>query len=339
MRIKKFHGKSFKEVLETVKQDLGPDAVILSSNSRKDNFSGETLIEITAAIDEKESLSINTLNLESPDGELLKELEKLKIEVSLLRESVSKLFPSLNDKSLSSLYNFLIKNNIEPHLALILIEKAKDLNELREVIKGEIRISEKPFSEEKGFIFYGLPGVGKTTTVYKMIRSLREKNEKIMVLSLDDRISAVAALKEMALKLKCETRIVREPKELYRIIHKEIGKRKILIDTPGDGNISFAAELKSILKDVPIRKCLVVDATISKQTAFSALKSLDSTSIDCIGFSKIDLSSSYGNLYNISVLSGKPVSFLSLGAYGETSSRVMPPDSIKNLVVGGVCAN
>jgi len=38
MKIKKFQGRSFKEVLETVKKEMGPDAVILSSYSKKTRF-------------------------------------------------------------------------------------------------------------------------------------------------------------------------------------------------------------------------------------------------------------------------------------------------------------
>ncbi|GAB6183158.1 flagellar biosynthesis protein FlhF [Thermodesulfovibrio hydrogeniphilus] len=339
MRIRKFHGKSFKEILETVKQELGPDAVILSNNSKKDPLSGETFIEVTAAVDEEDTPSINKLNIANGDSALHKEVERLKFEIAMLRESVTKLFPTLNDNSKVSFYNLLIKNNIEPHLALMLLEKAKDMDELRDVIQREIKTPPKPFNEERGFIFYGLPGVGKTTTVFKLGRLLRANNEKIMIVSLDERISSVASVKEMASILKCKATIVREPKELYKIIHKEIEKHKILIDTPGDGNINYATELKHLLKDTPLRKCLVIDATMSKQANFRILKTMDNTAVDCIGFSKIDLTSNYGNLYNVAVLSGKPVSFLSLGAYLDENAKVIPPSSIKNLVVGGVCEN
>lgn len=339
MRIKKFQGKSFKDVLESVKHELGPDAVIISSSSRKDILSGASIIEITAAVDEKESSTVNSLNVERVDEALLKEIQRLKAEMSLLRESVTKLFPSLNDKSKGSLYNFLIKNNIEPHLAIMLIERANDLSELREVIKEEIKTLPKSFEEERGFVFYGLPGVGKTTTVYKMGQAFRSKGQKVMILSLDSRIGAIANLKEMSLKLKCDTKVVKEQRELYKIIHKDIERAKILIDTPGDGSINLASELRNLLKDMPVKKCLLMDSTMSKGTSIRVLKNFDTTSIDCIGFSKIDLAYNYGNLYNLAVFSGKPLSFLSSGAYGDESAKILHPDSAKNLIVGGICEN
>lgn len=90
---------------------------------------------------------------------------------------------------------------------------------------------------------------------------------------------------------------------------------------------------------MPIKKCLIMDASMSMQSSFKILKTMDTASVDCIGFSKIDLAQTYGNLYNLSVLSGKPVSFITSGAYGEPQVKVLPPDTITNLIVGGVCAN
>jgi len=343
MKIKKFQGKSFKEVLEIVKKEMGPDAVILSSSSKKEPLSNRSYIEVTAAVDDGNEafLCLSERSEESPKIELgvFKEIERLKTEVSLLRESVAKLFPSLDDISKRGLYNFLIKNNVEPYLALMLIEKANDMNELRSAIERELKVCKNNFDEERGFIFYGLPGVGKTTTIFKIGQILRANNQKIMLLCLDHRISSVAYIKEIALKLKCEAKFVNESKELYKIMHKEIDRKKILIDTPGDVNISMAGELKNLLKDMPVKRCLIMDASMSTQSSMRILKTMDTAAIDCIGFSKIDLAQSYGSLYNLSILSGKPVSFITSGAYGESSARVLPPDTITNLVIGGGCEN
>lgn len=347
MKIKKFHGRSFKEVLETVKKEMGPNAVILSTSSKKEPLSNSSIIEITAAIDDTEELTAHELlenRLQNEDlwkigYEAFKQIEKLKTEVSLLRESVTKLFPSLDDTSKGGIYNFLIKNNIEPYLALMLLEKAKDMNELRVAIENELKTCRNNFDEEKGYIFYGLPGVGKTTTVFKIGQSLKDSNKKMMIISLDQRISSVAYIKEIALKLKCEAKFVDKPKELYKIIHKEIDRKRLLIDTPGDVNISPARELKNLLKDMPIKKCLIMDASMSMQSSLRVLKTLDTASIDCIGFSKIDLAQTYGNLFNLSVLSGKPVSFITSGGYGEPQFKILPPNTITNLIIGGVCEN
>ena len=55
MMIRKFTGGSFKEALEQVKQELGDQAMILSSRSIKSAGFGllsKPMVEVTAAVDE-----------------------------------------------------------------------------------------------------------------------------------------------------------------------------------------------------------------------------------------------------------------------------------------------
>jgi len=55
MQVKKFEAKTMKEALQLVKQELGPEAIILSAKDNKKSFglAGRGSIEITAAISEK----------------------------------------------------------------------------------------------------------------------------------------------------------------------------------------------------------------------------------------------------------------------------------------------
>ena len=53
MRVKKFEAKTMKEALQMVKNELGPDAVILAArDNRKFGLAGETSVEVTAAVSE-----------------------------------------------------------------------------------------------------------------------------------------------------------------------------------------------------------------------------------------------------------------------------------------------
>ena len=54
MRVKKFEAKNMKDALRMVKNDLGPDAVILSAKDNRKSFGigGEASVEITAAVSE-----------------------------------------------------------------------------------------------------------------------------------------------------------------------------------------------------------------------------------------------------------------------------------------------
>ena len=54
MRVKKFEAKSMKEALQMVKQELGPDAVILAARDNRKSFGlgGNASVEVTAAVSE-----------------------------------------------------------------------------------------------------------------------------------------------------------------------------------------------------------------------------------------------------------------------------------------------
>ncbi len=55
MQVKKFEAKSIKEALQMVKQELGPEAIIISAKDNKKSFglAGQGSVEVTAAISEK----------------------------------------------------------------------------------------------------------------------------------------------------------------------------------------------------------------------------------------------------------------------------------------------
>jgi len=340
MKIKKFQGKSFKEVLETVKKEMGVDAVILSSTVRKDQISGSSYIEITAALDEAYdgAFFLNSDEKKVLDSGLFSEIEKLKEEMCFLRESINTFFPCLQDNSKKGLYSFLIKNGVDAHLALLLLERANNMDELRELLETELKISRTSFFDERGFVFYGLPGAGKTTTIFKMGKLFRERKEKFIIVSLDRRICSVARIKEIALKLKCDAKVLKDLKELYRIVHNNSNKVKLLVDTPGDSNMRFVSELKDLLKDSSVKRCYLVDASMSTQSSIKAFKTVDLTAVDCIGFTKLDLAYPYGTVYNLSVFSGKPVSFLTSGSC-ENGAKIYSPEVMTNLILGGVCEN
>lgn len=338
MKIKKFQGKTFKEVLEKVKEELGPDAVILSTMTKKDSLRDGTIVEITAAVDKEETVSFRGTVEQREKGQLQRDIEKIRTELMLLRECVAKLFPTINDSSKGGLYSLMIKSGIEPNLALLLLERVSTIDELRGLIEREIKVTDREFDSERGFILFGLPGVGKTTTINKIAQVLREKGHRLLILSLDQRIGAVAALKETGIKLKCDTKVIRDTRELYRLVHKEIERTKILIDTPGDRELSYAFELRELMKDVPIKKCLLLDASMDMASSSQVLRSTDLSRVDCIAFSKVDLSCSYGNMYNLSVYSGKPLSFLTSGSISERP-KILPPRNLSTLILGGMREN
>ncbi len=345
MRIKKFVGRSFKEALETVKRELGSDAIILSSKSVRSGPFGmlnKEAVEVTVALDENDSVSPDASEaaLSSDMGDLLKEIKGLREEVCYLKETLRPIVPALRiGKDKKGLFNLLVRQGVDIQFAMILLERSQEtLDSLKNSIKGDIKVQGLSPAEESGLIFLGPPGVGKTTTFSKVAHLFASKRKPFNLISLDaDRIGSVANMKELSQQLRCPLRVVKRISDLPKILYKEMKKGALLIDTPG-------AEFSNILEDIhdifpsgfPVKKCFLIDSSMSVPSAIKSWQKCNVDMIDSIGFTKLDMATQYGSLYNISMLTGRPLSFITTGPGVPDDIRVPTSDFLAGLIIGGI---
>jgi len=168
------------------------------------------------------------------------------------------------------------------------------------------------------YMFLGPTGVGKTTTLAKIAARLSlVENKKIGLITADTyRIAAVEQLKTYSEILGIPLEVIYEASELQEAIEKFKDKDYILIDTAGRSHKS--KELKSDYDDlVRYLKDVKIYLVMSMTTSFKDLKSI----IDSYGFlkeyrllfTKLDEATSYGNILNLKVLTGKPLSYFTIG--------------------------
>ncbi|HIJ59107.1 MAG TPA: hypothetical protein HPP56_00610 [Nitrospirae bacterium] len=346
MKIKKFYGQNFKEALEAVKKEFGPDAIIINQKEIKSSLFGITnkkspTIELTAAIDQGQaSASVDIKSTNSLNEEIIKELKGLKEEIGFLKETLRPVVPSLKiTKDKKGLFNLLLRQGVDTQLALVLVERCQDtIDSLKNVIIQDVKIQGLSPVEEKGMIFIGPPGVGKTTTLSKIAYMIQSKKKPVSLITLDDsRISTIAHFKEMGKMLHCPIRSVKKINELPRIVYKEIGKMSVLIDTPGYDYKAILEGINDIFPSgFPLKKCFVVDTSMNEQSAIKFWQDCFVYGIDSIGFTKLDLAMSFGNLYNLSLLTGRPLSFMTTGPDIPHDIRIPSKDFFANLVIGGV---
>lgn len=345
MKIKKFVGKNFKEALESVKKEFGPDAIIIDQKEIKSGIFGISgkkgpTIEITAGIDQGYVSSAEGRSSTSSNDEIVKELKGLKDEIVFLKETLRPVVPSLKiTKEKKGLFNLLLRQGVDTQLALVLVERCQDsIDSLKKVISQDIKIQGLSPVEEKGMIFLGPPGVGKTTTLSKIAYMIQSKKRPVSLITLDDRrISTMAHFKEMSKMLHCPVRSVSKIKELPKIVYKDIGKISVLIDTPGYDYKEILEGINDIFPSgFPLKKCLLVDTSMNEQSAIKFWQDCFSYGIDTIGFTKLDLATSFGNLYNLSLITGKPLSFMTTGPDIPNDIRIPSSDFFANLVIGGV---
>lgn len=184
---------------------------------------------------------------------------------------------------------------------------------------GEIRtIDTDILNRPNVYMFLGPTGVGKTTTLAKIAARLAlVDNKKIGLITADTyRIAAVEQLKTYSEILGIPLEVVYEADELKEALDKFKDKDYILIDTAGRSHKS--KELKSDFDELArhiddMKIFLVMSMTTSFKDLKSIIESYQFLKDYRLLFTKLDEATSYGNILNLKVLTGKPLSYFTIG--------------------------
>jgi flagellar biosynthesis protein FlhF len=356
MKIKKIIGRNFKEALEMVKKELGADAVILSTRTLKSGpfgIASKEAVEVTAAMDESDDSVFReetvTVTATEPaltgrlSEDMLRELRCLREEINSLKETLRPVVPTLRiTGNRKRLYSMLLKQGVDPQFAMALVEKAGDTaGSLIKAMSGEIKVSGKAVYEENGYMFFGPPGTGKTTTMSKVAHMLSGRGRKVCLVTLDSkRIASVAYMKELSRQLRCELRFVSGVPELPSVIYRESQKGPVLVDTPGNDYGDIMKSVREVFpKSFPLNKCFLMEASMDMASALRLWEQTVPYAMDTIGFTKLDMATQFGNIYNLSLLTDRPCAFLADGPSVPDDIRIPTEEYVAGLVAGGVCGN
>ena len=168
------------------------------------------------------------------------------------------------------------------------------------------------------YAFIGTTGVGKTTTLAKIAAHfVLEQNLKGALITADTyRISAVEQLKKYAEILGLPVEVVYSAADLKKAIARHRSKDFVLVDTAGRSqyNEFQMEELTSLLAAYArMEKHLVVSATTKEQDAVQIIERFAPCKPDCIIFTKMDETQTFGMVPNLLANRGLPLSFLSNG--------------------------
>ena len=271
MQIKRFKAKTMTEALRKIKNDFGPDAVILSArNLKKGNglFSKqENLVEVTAATDSNFQSSnqnyggnryaaIDSVTQEDIYSNNTLRSSETGVVAQLSRKSSTlngkKRLPTSNTKILFNVYNQLLSQHVDDELAVTMVRGLNEMylntpivedrdvkTDLVQLIE-EMGVSSGRIKLQKGrqriVALIGTSGVGKTTTVAK-IAALGQKylnQSGVGMITIDDyRIGAIEQAKIYAKIMGIEMEPVADIAEFKMALRKMRSKNLIVIDTPG----------------------------------------------------------------------------------------------------------
>jgi flagellar biosynthesis protein FlhF len=272
MQVKRYEATSIQEAMAKIRNDLGQDAVILSTKRlRRGKI---PLIEVTAARDVgrvpadspvvKASAILPApmpggMNLKSEIDEIKQMLAEFKRENSLrtdvmqLKETVNTLFDLVGaikkeQGYFSAVYHHLLACGISRERAYKMMDYVKNeyrtvekdnysevLQGLEELIKKTLSGPEKRESEKRALAFIGPTGVGKTTTLAKLAAAYAlEGKKKVGLIATDTyRIAAPEQLKVYADIMGIPVEIASDRNEFKKAWNKLSDRDMILIDTPG----------------------------------------------------------------------------------------------------------
>lgn len=193
--------------------------------------------------------------------------------------------------------------------------------------------------EQRVFLFVGPTGVGKTTTLAKLAAKLSLlDNKKVGLITADTyRIAAVDQLKTYSEILGIPLSVVYEAAELGDVMYKYKDKDVILLDTAGRSHKSdeLSRDLQDLMNNLQNPEIfLVISLTTGYKDIVSILDAYSFVEEYKIIFTKLDEASSYGNILNVKVESGKTLSYLTTGQSVPDDIEVAQSEKILNYIVG-----
>jgi flagellar biosynthesis protein FlhF len=355
MKIKKVRARTFSDALAIVRKELGRDAVILSSDDKKEN---KSYVEITAAIDYDNETYDSSINIhECPKNEE-NELVKLKNEIVNLRSHVEAMRRSGYELHLAGekkkMYDFLKERAIKDEYALKVVERAQRIEDIESVIKGDLNIA----GEVKGFgtlgtnafgtrdrkiiMLIGPTGVGKTTTVAKLASMAIREKRKVALISLDTfKIGAAEQIRIYARMIGIPLDVVSSSESFMGSVRRFSDRDIILVDTAGHNprNREYIDSLKGIYETgLPIETQLLLSISSDCDFMMETHKHYTSIPVNSMTFTKTDEAVNVGTIYNVCCLFQKPVAYITTGQKVPGNIECADRKGLTNLILRTGCA-
>lgn len=190
----------------------------------------------------------------------------------------------------------------------------------------------------------GLQGAGKTTSVAKLAKLLKERDKKsVMVVSADVyRPAAIKQLETLAQDVDAEffpSEASQQPVDIVRAA-KEAAKKRfkdvLIVDTAGRLHIDddLMDEIKVIHREAdPVETLFVIDAMIGQDAVNTAKAFNDALPLTGVVLTKADGDARGGAALSVRQVTGKPIKFLGVGEKSD-ALEAFHPDRLAGRILG-----
>ncbi|NWF88866.1 MAG: flagellar biosynthesis protein FlhF [Ignavibacteriaceae bacterium] len=359
MQIKKYCAPTLKEATHLMKQEFGPEAIILGTRTISDQSdTRKVMYEITAGLesfefkkeikekaksvaakstskfsDELEKISAQVYNSGNRTKDKIKEIynqpsethEQKQIEKSSIELRMKKIFSDLTDREVQKSVILSIMEQLKKYQNFLSEENIENyaitsLSSLILTKEFDMNIKNKC----KVVSLVGPTGVGKTTTIAKLalIAKIIHKLD-VGLISIDTyRLGAVDQLRSFADVSHTDFLVAYEPNDMQKIMKKFAKKDIVFIDTVGRSpkNSDQLQTNQDFLSRIKVDETyLVLSATNSIKNLIEASNKFKMFDFSSFILTKVDEAVVHGNIVNLITKTGKPVSFL-------TNGQVIPDD-------------
>ncbi|MCR5503874.1 MAG: DEAD/DEAH box helicase family protein, partial [Lachnospiraceae bacterium] len=261
------------------------------------------------------------------------------------------------EKFIKLLYNTMIENEVNEKYANQIIDEMEKMNNpntpfevalantyQKMILKFGNPVGITPAEKGPKIVFFvGPTGVGKTTTIAKIAsRFSVEGRKKVALLTADTyRIAAAEQLRTYANILEIPFKIIYTSEELEKAIRDFKAYDYILVDTAGHShhNVQQKENMDSLVHSVDgiaeKEVFLVLSATTKYRDLMSIADTYSAMTDYKLIFTKLDETMSLGNLLNIKLHTGAPLSYVTTGQnVPDDIENFNPQKTVKQLLGG-----
>lgn len=264
-----------------------------------------------------------------------------------------------NFKSLKLIYNKLLENEVSEKYANAIIndiensmKKESNLDSILASVYQKIilKFGEPEAIEDddrrKIVFFIGPTGVGKTTTIAKLASDFKLTRSKSVAMITADtyRIAAVEQLNTYASILDVPVNVIYSPSEIVESIEELSDYQMIFVDTAGrshknteqrDEIIEMISNVRNSDIDADIIIFLVMSVTTKYRDMVNICDAYKSLNSYRLLFTKLDETDSVGNILNIKLYTGAPISYTTCGQNVPDDIESVDVQKLAKSLLGG----
>ncbi len=261
------------------------------------------------------------------------------------------------DKFMKLLHDTMLDNEVDEKYAREIIEEIEQINKpnmpfdyaLANIYQKMILKFGKPdcitpaSNGIKMVFFIGPTGVGKTTTIAKLASIFRvDQKKKVALLTADTyRIAAAEQLRIYANILEVPFRIIYTVEEIGKAMEDFKDYDYILVDTAGHSHQNTTQKesmgnfIHSVDDKVDREVYLVLSATTKYRDLISITDSYKEIADFKLIFTKLDETTTLGNLLNLKLYTGASLSYVTYGQNVPDDIEEFNPQSTVKKLLGG----